>query len=694
MIKQTPLAMIIGATLSAPAFAEDTTNTTDTVVVTATRTNTQITDTAASVTVIDADDIEENMVEDIEDLFKYTPGVNLQSNSRQGVQSINIRGIEGNRIKVLVDGVSQANQYDSGADFVNSSRVNIDTDMLKSVEIVKGAASSLRGSDAIGGIVAFETKDPADILKGRDFGGYAKFNYSSSDNTFSESVAVANKMGDLESLVAYTRRDGEEIDNFGDPDDQDNSANNLLIKLQYQLNPAHRFEFSGNVIRNKNDSNTLEYNGYTDASGSDETEQNQFGIKHIWNADMLLVDQLTWSLDWLSKEETGITDRTSTSTGNVQKKEYLYSDKGIQFDSQLDKSFVTGNADHYLIYGASFSNKDIENINNEFNSVGSDQTIFYIPDASETRYGVFAQDEVQIGDFIITPGVRFDSYETDHGDTSDNPSLNDASEYEKYSDSAITGRLGTVYRLNQQHNLFAQISQGFRAPDFKELYYSYGNPTYGYYSKPNSDLKAEESVSYEAGWRYNTNSMSNEISVFYSDYDNFIDQQLTSGSFATGDAVYQYINIDKARIKGVEWSNKLSWDGFMPVDGFSSRIAAAYTEGEDGDGNPLNSVSPWNTIVGVSYDSDNQWGTTLNVSYTAEKKQSDINGEYQPIDSATVVDITAYYKPIKDLTLRAGLFNITDQEYYNWNDVRDLSSEDKDLTQAKRNFSLTAKYEF
>ncbi len=694
MIKQTPLAMIIGATLSAPAFAEDTTNTTDTVVVTATRTNTQITDTAASVTVIDADDIEENMVEDIEDLFKYTPGVNLQSNSRQGVQSINIRGIEGNRIKVLVDGVSQANQYDSGADFVNSSRVNIDTDMLKSVEIVKGAASSLRGSDAIGGIVAFETKDPADILKGRDFGGYAKFNYSSSDNTFSESVAVANKMGDLESLVAYTRRDGEEIDNFGDPDDQDNSANNLLIKLQYQLNPAHRFELSGNVIRNKNDSNTLEYNGYTDASGSDETEQNQFGIKHIWNADMLLVDQLTWSLDWLSKEETGITDRTSTSTGNVQKKEYLYSDKGIQFDSQLDKSFVTGNADHYLIYGASFSNKDIENINNEFNSVGSDQTIFYIPDATETRYGVFAQDEVQIGDFIITPGVRFDSYETDHGDTSDNPSLNDASEYKTYSDSAITGRLGTVYRLNQQHNLFAQISQGFRAPDFKELYYSYGNPTYGYYSKPNSDLKAEESVSYEAGWRYNTNSMSNEISVFYSDYDNFIDQQLTSGSFATGDAVYQYINIDKARIKGVEWSNKLSWDGFMPVDGFSSRIAAAYTEGEDGDGNPLNSVSPWNTIVGVSYDSDNQWGTTLNVSYTAEKKQSDINGEFQPIDSATVVDITAYYKPIKDLTLRAGLFNITDQEYYNWNDVRDSSSEDKDLTQAKRNFSLTAKYEF
>lgn len=704
MIKQTPLAIIIGALLSAPAGAEETPNSVETVVVTATRSHTQVADTAASVTVINQQDIEDNMVEDIQDLFRYTPGVNLQSNSRQGVQSINIRGIEGNRIKVLVDGVSQANQYDSDGTFVNSSRIDIDTDMLKAVEIVKGSASSLQGSDAIGGVVLFETKDPEDILQGRNFGGYAKFNYSSSDNTFSESVAVANKTGNLESLVAYTRRDGEERDNFGDPDDQDSSANNLLVKLQYQLNPAHRLEFSGNVNRSKNRLNELDYSsaGYIDATGSDETEQYQFGIKHIWQSDSVVADQIAWSMNWLSKEETGITDRVNASTspfssytnGNVQRKNYTYSDQGIQFDSQFDKSFMTGNIGHDLVYGVSFSDKDIENINNEYNSIDADRTVFYIPNASETRYGLFAQDEISLGHLLITPGIRFDSYETDHGDTSENPSLNEASEYKKYSDSAVTGRLGSVYKLNQDHNLFIQVSQGFRAPDFKELYYSYGNPAFGYYSKPNPDLKAEESISYEAGWRYNTSLMSNEITVFYNDYDNFIDMQMTSGSYATRDAVNQYVNIDKATIKGIEWSNRLSWDSFMPVAGFSSRIAAAYTEGEDDEGNPLNSVSPWNTVAGISYDSENQWGTTLNISYTAEKKASDINGDSQPIDSATVVDITAYYKPMKDLTLRAGLFNVTDEEYYNWNDVRGLSSEDKDLSRAHRNFSITAKYEF
>nr|MVD67336.1 TonB-dependent receptor [Vibrio cholerae] len=67
---------------------------------------------------------------------------------------------------------------------------------------------------------------------------------------------------------------------------------------------------------------------------------------------------------------TGITDRTSKSNGNIQKKDYLYSDKGFSFDSQLDKSFMVSNTEHYIVYGFSLSDKDIENTNQEFNSIG------------------------------------------------------------------------------------------------------------------------------------------------------------------------------------------------------------------------------------------------------------------------------------------------------------------------------------
>ncbi|MCV5656338.1 TonB-dependent receptor, partial [Escherichia coli] len=79
----------------------------------------------------------------------------------------------------------------------------------------------------------------------------------------------------------------------------------------------------------------------------------------------------------------------------------------------------------------------------------------------------------------------------------------------------------------------------------------------------------------------------------------------------------------------------------MPIEGFSSRVAAAYTEGEDGNNNPLNSVNPWNLVAGFNYDSEQNWGTTLTINYTASKDKSDINDDkVLPISAATVVDIT------------------------------------------------------
>ncbi|EGU35403.1 TonB-dependent hemoglobin/transferrin/lactoferrin family receptor [Vibrio scophthalmi] len=707
MIKQTQLALLISAVLSAPTLAEEVYSF-DEVVVSATRTNNQLDDVAASVSVITDTEIENDMVTGLDDLFKYTPGVTVETNARQGVQGINIRGIEGNRIKVLVDGVSQGNQFDSGGTFLNSSRVEVDTDLLKSVEVVKGAASSLQGSDAIGGIVAFETKDPADFLQGRDVGGHAKFNYSSADRTFSESVALANKVGELESLVAYTRRDGKELENFGSPESLDSEANDLLVKLQYQLNQANRIEFSGNYIRNESTGQqTYEsnrYSSYSNASSNDTTKQYQLGIKHIWGSDLVIADAIEWQLSYLNKDESALTNRTvePNNPGAIpiaQTKDYIYSDKGYQFDIQLDKFLSLGSTEHYIVYGMSYQDKDIKNINKERNNPGADKEIFYMPSASESRYGLFVQDEITMGDWIITPGLRFDSFNTDPGDATANPSGNAQSDYTKFSDSAVTGRLGAIYKLNQEHRIFAQVSQGFRAPEFKELYYSFGNPNHGYINKPNPDLKAEESISYELGWRHNNDISQSEIAVFYSDYDNFIESKQVSGEMRNpmNPAIIQYVNVEEAVIKGIELSNRLSWDGFMPVEGFSSRVAAAYTEGKDGEGKPLNDVNPWNAVIGLNYDSINQWGTSLNLSYTAAKKKSDINtdeSDILPISSATVVDLTAYYKPMEDLTLRAGVFNLTDEEYYSWNDVKGETVVDKDLTQASRNWAVTVKYDF
>ncbi|NOI40556.1 TonB-dependent hemoglobin/transferrin/lactoferrin family receptor [Vibrio sp. 070316B] len=715
MYKQSLLsASIVLALSSTSALAEDYALF-DEVVVSSTRTNQTLINTAASVTVISDKQIEENMAKDVDEIFEYTPGVTMNSSSRQGAQTINIRGMEGKRVKILVDGSSQPGSFDGGPyAFINSSGISIDPDMLKSVEIIKGAASSLHGSDAIGGVVAFETKDPSDFLKdGEDFGGQAKLSYSSEDNSFSEHVALANRFGDLETLVAYTRRDGEELQNFRNSGDlenyavenQDTSADNLLVKLQYQLNESHRIELLAELIKDTSDSD-IYHSSYDSYTGEDDTKQNRFAIKHIWFADGAIADTVTSKVSYISKEENGVTKRfkpagpgfppyVPANNDNLQTKDYDYTEDKLEIETQLDKEINN----HYLVYGATYTHSDISNTNMEYNSdpATDDQLYVYTPDAKEQKFGLFVQDEISLmnNKLVVTPGVRFDYFSTD-------PGKNTGESLTDFSDSAVTGRLGTTYKLTDTGTVFGQISQGFRAPSFDELYYTYDNPGHGYVNDPNPDLKSETSISYELGYRHNTQASSSEIAAYYSDYDDFIETVVTKKTGGT--THYSNVNLESATIKGVEFSNTLLWDVLVGApEGISTHFVASYTEGEDGNGNALNSVNPWNAVLGLNYDAPNQnWGTSLKLNYTADKSGSDINFDDEnggnagqaELPSATVVDLTAYYKPMKDLTIRGGVFNLTNEEYHRWNDIRGDDELYKENSQAERNYGISAKYEF
>ncbi len=685
------------------------------ITVTAARSQQTLESVAASVSVIGSEELEADMAQNLNDVFEYTPGVSINNASRQGAQNINIRGMEGKRVKIIVDGVSQPGVFDGGSyEFINSSAVSVDVDMLKSVEVVKGTASSLHGSDAIGGIVAFETKGPQDFLKdGKDLGGQVKFSYSSKDKSFSEHAAVAGKFGNIDAMVAYTRRDGNEVNNFADPvednysvDGQDYSNNDLLVKVQSQLNDNHRLEFTGEVIHNQIDSRIV-HSTYKNFTGEDTNKQETLALKHIWFTDQPFADTITSRLSWLSKEENGVTNRfipaspgrppfVPASNDNQQKKDYFYNEDKLEFETQLDKSIDN----HFLVYGLSLKSSDISNINTEYNSdsaLDAVNVIEYTPEAKEYVYGLYVQDEISLMDerLIVTPGLRYDYSKTAPGKTSNES-------FKEFSDSAVTARLGASYKLSTQGTVFGQISQGFRAPSFDELYYTFDNPDHGYENLPNPDLKSEKSVSYELGYRHNNAFSSSEISAFYSDYEDFI--ELDPNPETIGRVTQNTnINIGEATIKGIELSNTLDWHAIANLpEGMTTRLVAAYTKGEDGEGTPLNSVNPWNAVAAINYDAPSKtWGTSLKVSYTAEKSDKDINpspdymGNTQvEMPSATVVDLTAYYKPVEDITIRAGIMNLTDEKYYTWNDVRNETKLSLDDTQAERNYTVSVKYDF
>src|SRR3990167_6909005 len=151
-------------------------------VVTATRSSAVVEDIASTVTSVDRSQMDRSLPTDEADLFKDESDIAFARDLRRhGDTRVNIRGIEDNRVVSMVDGVRLGDYYNGGGptNFTQSASPTAMPDFLKRVEIVRGAASSLYGSDAIGGVVGYVTLDPADLLQGdattsfRLRGGYA-----------------------------------------------------------------------------------------------------------------------------------------------------------------------------------------------------------------------------------------------------------------------------------------------------------------------------------------------------------------------------------------------------------------------------------------------------------------------------------------------------------------------------------------
>ncbi len=224
------VALAVAAGLASPVFAADK-KADEVMVVSGSRMEQKLEDVSGPISVITAEQIEEQVVSNVADLFRYEPGVTALGGAGDA-QTFVIRGMGENRVKIVRDGVRQNDAYKNGG--VGQSY--FDTDMIKQVEVVKGPASAAYGSDALGGVIAITTKDAADFLKGRDSYLDATTGYASSSHQKMAGVTGALRTGAFENLLRYTWRDGGVTQNYdGDKNEFDIVSQAVLFKSQWNL---------------------------------------------------------------------------------------------------------------------------------------------------------------------------------------------------------------------------------------------------------------------------------------------------------------------------------------------------------------------------------------------------------------------------------------------------------------------------
>nr|WP_265349894.1 TonB-dependent receptor [Neisseria meningitidis] len=284
------------------------------------------------------------------------------------------------------------------------------------------------------------------------------------------------------------------------------------------------------------------------------------------------------------------------------------------------------------------------------------------------------------------------------------------------------------YLFNDTWRAAYQINTGHRVPTASEMYFTYTSPYGNWIANPS--LKAERSLNQTLSLRGKNDKGLLDFSLYQTRYRNFLFEeektyQVPNEYYNEHSCYYnpkycnptlteigqQMVNIDKARVRGVEFKGELNLHQVMSVpEGFKVSGALGYSKGKlSGERGSLLSIQPLKLVLGFDYESpDERWGIFSRVSYMGRKKAKDaqvieqksyctsykldpwtgketddcaVALQYRDdkIDfrwlnkAATVVDVFGYYKPVKRMTLRAGVYNLFNRKYHTWDSLRGIN---------------------
>jgi len=728
-MKKKPLVTALACIFAAPAFAQQTSPPDVTrlreVSISATRTESPVEELPVTVRTLTAEQIEKGLATDVKDLIRYEPGVSVRaqpsritaagaSTGRGGNEGFIIRGLEGNQVLIQVDGIRLPNSYSFGPN--NFGRGDyIDLEAMKSVEILRGPASTLYGSDGLAGAVTFVTKDPADYLSllGKDTYLGLRSSYAAADRSWANTLSGAWRSGNVEGLVLYTRRDGSETRNMGSdnsanvnrtaPNPQDIGTDYLLGKLLFRPDGRNTWRLTLESLDRRIDTNAqsaiavppLAATSVIGLTAKDSISRDRISLDHQYlNIDHAWLQRAKWNVFYqdASQRQLALEDR---NTAADRTRDSRYNQKGWGGGLELESNFKAINAQHRLIYGADIANSRYQGIRDgTVPPVGETFPTKAFPDTDYRTAGAFVQDEVALGQLSLIPGLRYDWYKL-------SPKT-DA----QYAGGAVSGqskgefspKLGAVYRLAPAVNVFAQYAHGFRAPTPDQVNNGFQNLVANYRSIANPDLKPETSNSVEAGVRGAGSVGRYSASAFSGRYKDFISQQQISGSFTVGDpGIFQFVNLSNVTISG--WEARGEW---YVARGFTATGALAYAKGDsntNGVKAPLDTIDPLKTVLGLKYAApSSRWGGAVNATHVKAKEGDRVSAAtFFKAPAFTIFDLTAFYNVSKNVAINAGLFNLTNQKYWIWSDVRGLAdaSTVKDAyTQPGRNASVSLRVQF
>ncbi len=666
------------------------------IVVVAHKDERSIREIAANVTVLSRAELNDELAISINDVFRYIPGIDYEAaGTRFGTEGINIRGIGGNRVAIVVDGVPLSDHFSVGS-FSNATRDFVDAGLIQSVEVLHGPASALYGSSAIGGVVAVTTPDPTDLIAANGTGGDMLTTWRGADQSVQGRVMLGLGGKSLGMTLGVSLRNGQEIDSAAAPtslDSRDSERRTALMKLVVDDRLGNTWR-AGLIHQDSHTTSDLKsmlgsgrFRSTTALEGDDRYQMNLLNVAYEFGSPEGWVDNgIVRGYYEVADIEQATLDERGNARTPVSIERFFSFDQVIQgLELNLWWNLSSGPVAHRLGLGLEYRERRTEEYRDGLstNLETGEQTNVLLGEVFPLRdfpisitkeIGAYLEDTMSFGDWTVIAALRADRFEL--SPEQDPMYLEDYpfAEIVSLAESDLSPKLGVIFKLTAGTDIYLQYSHGFRAPPYADANISLDIPLFNYRAIPNPDLKSESSDGFDLGLRWQGIHSSARVSVFHTRYADFIESKVRIGTDPiSGRILFQSLNLEETRIEGIEagWSIR---GGAFEFDG-----SAYYARGVDrGTGEALNSVGPSQMVLGFSWVSQNdrrkvKLKSTLTDSWSDRDETS---GDLFKPDGHAVFDVFVTQKLGERTIVRAGLHNLTDRTYWNWSDVRGLQTAD------------------
>ena len=725
----------VATSLVAPVIAQDTLK----ITVTGTRSERAVEDIPASIKVFDLDDLRDQGNTDLKSITRYEPGISVfdprDSGNYRGTTStgnLNIRGMRKNRVLAIQDGIRlPAGFYATGVyDYSNFNTV--DYFSLKTIDVLKGPASSLYGSDALGGVLSYNTLTVDDLLEeGETIKYELPFKFNGANNSISGSGRVAYRDEDtgLSFLAIVSGSSAENTKPNGSSDeyinDADITSKSALLNVNKQIDPSNKIGFTIDTytkdreIARSSGNLSKAFINYTKQETDVEQDKNRYIF--TWDYDAIdktkFVDNLKAKIYYQDFETRDNWDEIQDFTFFARD---VYSRYKLIDDSYgLDLQLGSNINNHKLTYGVDYSFTSNEYHQDKFtvtNGVtehvyrGTNYPIKRSPDTDTQRLGIYLQDEIVSGKTEYIYGLRLDNYQLNA--SPDSTYLNyckKGSEPCPVADldtTSLTPKIAATREITDALKVYGQYSRGFRAPSWWEMQASQTNLSVDepYQVQPNPDLKPESSDSFEIGLKGDYEKFNFGLTAFFNTYDDFIksgvkqpseDIEDENGVIIKDVNVTTTDNVEGAEIWGIEYKSEYN---FTPeTGGFSVIASAAYQKGTDKTNNKdLGNIDPFKVVSGLRYTSSDERVTTELIGTYVGKAVGTDYGTRSAYDPASyyTVDLLSKYKYNDQLSFAVGINNIFNEKYYQYQNVPYNVSSTKIEQYLEAGTSVQAQFKF